>query len=106
MTNITPTLKPLANVGEDMLWEAKVPVDTIASSADTIDISTCSAVQSGDELKIVSATSTTQGVSLTQYVTYTKATRKFAIDGGVAGTNVDSTISSDEIRIEFRTESN
>jgi len=105
MTNLTATLKTVTNVGEDMLIEAKILADLIASSADTIDCSASTVVASAEEIKIVSATSMNTGKSLTPYVTWTASTRKFAFDGGVSSTNVDSAISSDEIRIEFRRES-
>lgn len=99
MTAITPTLTMISNVGESMVWEAKVPVNTIASSADTISISACSAIASGDTIKLISATNVTDGNSILQDIAYTKALRTFA----VSRNNVDSAISSDEIRIEFKT---
>jgi hypothetical protein len=106
MTNITPTIIVLDNSGQEMLIEAKVAGGSLlVSSADTVDCSGASMIQSADNVKIVSVTAEQSGRSLTQYVTWTKSTRKFAFDGGVAGTNIDTTLraaSADEVRIEFR----
>jgi len=106
MTDITPTIKMVGNAGEDMLIEAKViSGQLLVSSADTVDLSGASMVTSADNIKIVSATSDALGQSLVQYVTWTKSTRAFAFDGGVAGTNIDSSLASssaDNVRIEFR----
>lgn len=95
----------MSNTGEDMVWEAKIAADTIASSADTIDCSASTVVASGDSIKILSATNITDGNSIVPYITWTPSTRSFAVDGGAESTNVDSYISSDEIKIEFKVES-
>ena len=104
MTNITPTLKMIANVGEEMVWEAKIASGShLVNTADTIDISGSSVISSGDTIKIIGAYNITQGTNTTNMLNYTKSTRKFAFKGGSAGTNFDAKLlSADEVRIEFK----
>lgn len=97
MTSRTATLRTLSNVGEEPLLEAKVASGLALRSADTIDISASTIVNSGDSIKIVSTNNVTDGTQYSGF-TYNKVTRAFTIVTGAA----DSTISGDEIRVEFR----
>lgn len=100
MTAITPTLKRISNVGEDEIWEASVP-STITSSADSIVLTGCPSLASGDHVKLLSATTTTATcVSVLGQLTY-YPTRHISINRS----NVDSTIAGNAIRIEFKTKS-
>ena len=69
MTNITATIKQLDNTGDGILFEAKsVGGSLLMSSGDTIDCSAMTAVASGDDIKIVSATEDGFNQSYTQYL--------------------------------------
>jgi hypothetical protein len=96
MTNRTPTIRVLSNVGEEVLMEAKVASGSALTSADTIDISGSSVVNSGDSIKIVSVNNITDGTQYSTF-TYSKSLRKFTMAGVL-----DATLSGDEIRVEFR----
>ena len=101
MTNHTATLRQLTNVGEDAIWEAKVATDLIASG-DTIDISSCSALVTGNGVSVVYAQNITDGTVLTNdmpaggvasQLKFTVATGRFTIQG--------TKNSSDEVRVGF-----
>jgi len=96
MTNRTATLRTLSNVGEEPLMEAKVAAGLGLTSADTIDISASTIVNSADTIKIVSVNNITDGTTYSTF-TYSASTRYFTM-AGVA----DATLSADEIRVEFR----
>ena len=103
MTDHTPTVKQIANVGEDPVWEASVAVDKIATS-DTITISSFSGVTSGDKVCIDAAMNTTDGRSIKLCsdgssvipgVSYGTALRQFTIQVGHLN-------SSDAVTIRYR----
>ena len=96
MTNHTPTIRVLSNVGEEILMEAKIASTVGTNSADTIDISSRPEIQSGDTIKIISVNNITDGAMYSTF-TYSASTRKFTM-AGVA----DATLTASEIRIEFK----
>lgn len=105
MTTITITgdvvERVISNAGEEMLVEFKAPANLI-KSGDKIDVTGSAYINSGDVLKIVSATNVTDGVSIAGripvetrfFINYDKTKRQFTMYGDAN--------SSDEIRIEAR----
>jgi len=93
MTDHTPTIKQINNVGEDMVWEASVAADLI-HTADTINISGQSGLKALDKVFIVSAMNTTDGTSIESNISYDSTNRLFTVAGD------DN--SSDAIRITYR----